>query len=886
MILTTVFCGTGQAGDEFFENRVRPLLAEKCYGCHTESHMGGLRLDSKEAFQKGGKSGPVAVAGDPEHSLIIKALRYNDTRLKMPPTGRLKDEEIAAIESWIKSGAQWPAGMPTAAKTKAYVISDKQRAFWSFQRIKEPTPPAVRQSKWASTSIDRFVLAKLESEHLDPVPMADKRTLIRRATLDLTGLPPTHAEVAAFENDKSPQAFAKVVDRLLASPAYGERAARLWLDIARYSDDRLDSERDNFYENSFRYRDWVVQAMREDMPYNTFVKAQIAGDLLPDHEKYEAGLGYYALSPEMQDDRVDATSRGFLGLTVACAQCHDHKYDPIPTADYYSMLGIFRNTERSEIPLAPTSVVASYKAQKERIAKKEAEIKRYVDDQSEQLGEILATHTTEYLLAAAFKPLPADPPAKDTTKPEATREPEPAEPVALNEPSSLDAETLIRWQKYLSKPEKDQPFFKEWFQAVARHASAQELEPIANRIQTEVQRVFAEKKRIDDENHIRLGVNPSRDDLSKADLVSLQRNDFVLWNEMFGGKGVFHYGNPGIGRFFFGPWKEHLDTLQAQLKVLKKDLPPQYPFLHVVSEVKTPVEQRVWIRGSESNPGEPAPAHFLSILSPGTPEPFERAKARLQLAEAIVSPSNPLTARVIVNRVWQQHLGQGLVRTPSNFGTQGDPPSHPELLDYLAARFMQEGWSLKKLHREIMLSSVYQLSAENTAAGVARDPDNRWLWRYNRRRLDAESLRDSILSVSGELDRTEGGPAKAMAADNHRRTMYTTISRRRLEPMLALFDFPNPNNTSEQRMETTVPLQKLFFMNSEFILAEAKALAEKLQKAATEDAKIRLAYQLVLQRDPAQEEKRAASEFLKMSKDNWPLYTQVLLSSNEFIYLH
>jgi hypothetical protein len=550
-ILILLAGSTSWAQDDLFETRIRPLFAQKCYGCHAEAKLGGLRLDTREGFQKGGKAGAVAVPGDPERSLIVKALRYTDAKLKMPPAGRLTNDQIAAVESWIKLGAVWPE---TAAVSKQpqYRITPEQRRFWSFQPVRDVAPPAVRNARWCRNGIDRFVLAKLEAAGLEPVVEADKRTLIRRVTLDLTGLPPTSEEVIAFERDRSAGAFARVVDRLLASPRYGERGGRLWLDVARYSDDRLDSERDNFYENSFRYRDWVIQAVQDDMPYDLFVKAQIAGDLLPDHEKYEAGLGFYALSPEMQDDRVDATSRGFLGLTVACAQCHDHKYDPIPTRDFYSMMGIFRNTELTEIPLASKDVVEKYRAHKELISKKEAEIKEFVEAQSAQLGEILAAQTSRYLLAADAK---------------------------------LDSETAARWAKYLSKPEKDHPFLNGWAAARDRNAAAAEFQDL-------VLGVLAEKKRVDDENHIRLGLHPSRDDLSKADLVSLERNRFGLWEDLFGDKGVLHYGDGKIDRFLSGPWKEHLDLLYAQLAGLKKDLPPAYPFLHAVKELAKPTAQR------------------------------------------------------------------------------------------------------------------------------------------------------------------------------------------------------------------------------------------------------------------------------------------------------
>ena len=847
------------AGADLFENKIRPLFAEKCYACHTEAHMGGLQLDSREHFLKGGKSGPIAVPGDPDASLLVKALRYDATP-KMPPTGKLAADQIAAVEAWIKSGAVWPQDEKSAPASQPYRITAGQRAFWSFQPVREAAPPEIKDPRWSHTDIDRFIAATLEARGLRPVRPADRRTLIRRATYDLTGLPPTPEEVSAFEHDRSPDAFAKVVDRLLDSPRYGERWGRVWLDIARYSDDRLDSERDNPYPAAFRYRDWVIQAIQDDMPYDVFVKAQIAGDQMPEHEKYQAGLGFYALSPEMQDDRVDATARGFLGVTVACAQCHNHKYDPIPTRDFYSLLGIFRNTDLHEIPLAPKETVEAYKAQDALVQKKEKELNEYVEQQSAQLGLILASGSARYLLA--------------TGEPDA--------------PSGLDRETLARWKKYLAEPEKQHPFLKDWYAAT----TADQRAKAAAQFQSELLAVIAEKTRVDDENHVRLGLNPSREDLAKANLISLDRAKFGLWEDMLGDHGVLHYAESKkdegkLDRFLSGVWLDHLKELREQLEALKKDLPPAYPVLQTIADKDKPEVQHVWIRGNESNPGEPAPPHFLAILSPGEPKVFDRGRERMELAEAIASRDNPLTARVIVNRVWQQHFGYGIVRTPSNFGSQGDRPSHPELLDYLAARFMREGWSLKKLHREIMLTATYALSDEVSEHNFAEDPDNRLLWRYNRRRLDAESLRDSLLFVSGKLDLKTGGPALKLDPENHRRTVYAFVSRRQLDPMLALFDFPNPNNTCEQRLQTTVPLQKLFFMNSPFVIDQAAALAARVAaKASGVEQRITATYQLVLQRDPTPEERALARGFIGQDAAAWPGYTQTLLSSNEFIYLN
>jgi hypothetical protein len=835
------------ANEEFFEMKIRPLFVEKCYACHTEEHMGGLQLDTAEHARKGGKSGAVIVPGDPAASLMVKALHYNDARLKMPPTGRLTDSQIADVETWIKNGAVWPQSANAAAPVSApYVISAEQRAFWSFRPIANPTPPAVHDKKWARSEIDRFILAKLEDRNLKPVPAAGKRSLIRRASYDLTGLPPTPAEVAAFENDHSPNAFAKVVDRLLASPRYGEKWGRFWLDIARYSDDRLDSERDNPYENSFRYRDWVIQAVQQDMPFNLFVKAQIAGDLLPQHERYEAGLGFYSLSPEFQDERVDATTRGFLALTVACATCHNHKYDPIPAQDYYSLLGIFNNTELHETPLAPKEEVERYAAKKKQLDAQETEIKDFISRQSNELAEILAQDTASYMLGNV---------------------------------AGLDKETAERWAKYLAAKNRKHPFLAQWDKEKSPEAARQ--------FQTLLLQINSEKKRVDDENHIRLGLNPSRDNLSNADLVSMPRDKYVLWEECFGEKGIYHYGDKSIDRFLTGVWKSHLDSLRTQLANLKKELPPHYPYLQTIADLQKPKEQHIWLRGNKDSPGDPAPPHFLAILSPGPPAHFAPGRERLDLAEAIVDPKNPLTARVIVNRIWQQHFGQGIVRTPSNFGKQGDTPSHPELLDYLATRFMQEGWSLKKLHRQMMLTSTYALSTANEETAYAADPENRLLWHANRRRLDVESIRDSLLFVAGNLDLKAGGPATPFGPDNHRRTVYGFVSRRRLDPVLALFDFPNPVVTSEQRLPTLVPLQKLFFMNSDFVMEQSKALAKLLEESTgDENTRIVDAYRLIFQREPTAGERKLALEFLQGSPRACPQYTQVLLSSNEFSYLN
>ena len=835
--------GAAPSSDEF-ELHVRPVLAARCYSCHTDAKSGGLRLDSRESMLLGGKSGPAIKPGDPDNSLLIQAIRQTHPKIKMPPGGKLKDEEVAAIASWVKAGANWPAG---PAKPIPYTITSEQRNFWSFRPVVAPEAPKVRDAKWARTPMDRFILAKLEEKGLAPVAAADRRTLIRRAYLDLTGLPPILEDVEAFDRDKSPDAFAKVVDSLLASPRYGERWGRYWLDVARYSDDKLNSTADEPYANGFRYRDWVIAAFNSDMPYNQFVKAQIAGDLLADKDKYEAGLGFYALSPEMQDDRVDATTRGFLGLTVACAQCHDHKFDPIPQSDYYSLLGIFNNTELTEAPLVPKEQVEAFQAGRARAAGKQKELDDFIAEQSNSLSRILAEQTVAYMLGGA----------------------------------GLDGEVADKWKKYLASPQKEHPFLKAWFAA----KTPEEKKKAADDFQVLVMAVEAEKRQIDDKNHITLGSNPNRGDLSTANLASLERDRFVLWEDIFAPRtGVLHFSDGKLDRFLSGQWKQHLDLLHSDLAALRKAIPPEYAYLQTIADKKSLSEQKIWLRGDRNNPGGPAPPHFVSILSAGEPKKFANGSGRADLAEAITDPANPLTARVIVNRIWQHHFGQGIVRTPSNFGAQGDRPSEPELLDYLAADFVKNGWSIKKLQRTIMLSAEYQLSSAPSDKAVAVDPDNRLLWRFSRQRLDAEALRDDLLFVAGKLDVREGGLARKIGSDNMRRTVYCFVSRRKTDPDLALFDFPNPNNTSEQRGATNVPPQRLYFMNNGWVIALAKAFAARL--TGDDAARVDQAYRILFQRLPTPPEKKLGLEFVKNGgAGSWPEYAQVLMTSNEFEFV-
>ncbi len=829
----------------------------------------------------------------------------------MPPGKKLPESDLQALRTWVTAGATWPETAPV--RTASPGITAAQRAFWSFQPLRKSPPPYVQNAAWPAGPIDRFVLARLEQAGLAPVTPADKRVLLRRITYDLIGLPPSPKEAAEFLRDSSPAAFSQVVDRLLASPHFGERWGRFWLDVARYAEDDTRGIGQESYPNAWRYRDWVVKAFNEDMPYDLFVKAQIAGDLLEpkDQNRLKPALGFLGLGPWYYDmaeppqaraderhDRIDAITRGFLGLTVACARCHDHKYDPISTKDYYALGGVIASSDYMEYPLVSADAVAVWRNHKDKIAAREKAIQEYIATLSASLAEIQAGKTARYLMAASAVLGPA--------------KTSPAEAAA----SQLDRETLDRWVRYLKDREKDHPYIKDWYAALDRGAAPTELQKIAGAFQDLALAILAEKKEIDHENLITIGKPKGVGDALAnhlpngfatyedfcpgcyVEVKALARDKFVLWNDLFGkepqeraaGKpaedgAIYVNTSTRIDRWLSGEWAAHLAEMRAELKKLKEELPPQYPFLHGIGESARAANLRVNLRGSPYNLGDEVPRRFLAVLASGEPAPFQKGSGRLELAEAIVH--HPLAARVMANRIWERLFGAGIVRTPSNFGQVGERPTHPELLDYLASRLVENGWSVKSLIREIVLSSTYRLSSESSKKNYAVDPDNRLLWRMNRRRLDAEALRDSILAAAGTLNPAIGGPSVDLTADRKRRTIYGKVSRFELDETLALFDFPSPSISSEKRNVTQVPLQRLFFLNSDFVLDESRTLAAKISGSAGVDdnGKIAQLYDLLFNRQPSDAEARAGRDFVQHNHDAWPEYVQALLASNEFSFL-
>lgn len=831
-------------GDEFFEAKIRPLLATHCHACHTGGALGDLRLDSREGILKGGKSGKAVVEGKPEASLLIEAVKRTHVRLKMPPVGALSKDEITSLEDWIRQGLPWPEAQEKV-QTAATKITAEQKAFWSFQPLKQAT----------SAPIDSFIDAKLKAANINPAKPADPRTWLRRVTLSLTGLLPTPEQSDAFaaKPDK-----AKAIDRLLASPQYGERWARHWLDLARYSDGELAASLDTPMPNAWRYRDWVIESINKDLPYNTFAKAQITET--PDHL---AGLGFQALGAGA-NDQLDVTTKVFLGLTVGCAQCHDHKYDPIPTKDYYSLLGIFRSTRNTEYALVADKEVERYKAQKKKVDDLKEILNDYLAEQSKQLTDLLARDTAKYLMA-----------------------------VWSGKAEGLDEEVLKRWKVYLADSNKEHPYLKGWFDLMKTNPQEAQVRAEAEKYQKFVLELLDEAKEVDDKNYVAFGGRKGQKDEKTrqyTNILSLPVLKFYQWRELAykpyvtdGFKapgGVYFFDIKQLDSYLGGISKKYVEKLRAEIKDAEKDLPPMYPFLHSVKDSDKPADIKVALRGDPKTPGETAPRRFLQALCENEPEPYKQGSGRAQLAEAILN--HPLAARVIVNRVWQHHFGKGIVRTPSNFGRMGERPTHPELLDQLAARFIANGWSLKKLHRDILLTETY---GRATGVNVDGDPDNKLLAHFPlQHRLDMEAIRDSVLQVTGQIDLKTGGPSTNISDDNKRRSLYLTVSRTRLDPAMALFDFPDANSTTDERAITAGPLQGLYWLNSAFVTKQAKALDERLVKEAKDDKdRILTAYKLLYSRPPDSSEVKLGLEYIAAGGPNaWPKYLQALLGSSEF----
>jgi len=881
------------AGIEFFEQKIRPVLIEHCYKCHSkdsEKVKGGLLLDTRDGLLKGGDTGPAIVPGDPEKSLLIKAVHYADEDLQMPPRkngGKLSDEQIADLEAWIKMGAPDPRAGSVVHTGPPLSDPEKVRNHWAFQPIQHPPPPAVKNQRWVRNPIDAFVLAKLEARGMAPSRRADKRTLIRRVTYDLTGLPPTPAEVEDFLADDSPEAFARVVDRLLGSPRYGERWGRHWLDVARYADTKgYVFEEERRYAYAYTYRDYVIRAFNEDLPFNRFIIEQLAADRLDlgDDKRPLAAMGFLTLGrrflnnqPDIIDDRIDVVSRGLMGLTVTCARCHDHKYDPIPTKDYYSLYGVFAScNEPSDKPLLGTaSLPTRYNEYMAERKKREDELSAFREGKENETLTKLRERVGDYLLAVHDAAGLTD---------DGKRE-------ALVRERKLDPHVTRRWRESLEKWSKEfNPVLAPWFafaalpenefemkarELVAQFADKADSSKTPNPLVVSAFSADPPKSLKEAADHY--GKLFAAADKQWRELVATtsspppsslaDANEERLRQILYGEESPLHLNYDELYRLFDTPAQQKIRALKRNVDELDATHPGAPPRAMTLVDNSTPYNPHVFVRGNPNNPGPEVPRQFLAVIAGNDRRPFQHGSGRLELARAIANRDNPLTARVIVNRVWLHHFGAGLVRTPSDFGLRSDPPTHPRLLDYLASYLMDEGWSLKKLHRLILLSNTYQQSSDIEGRYAQLDPDNRLLWKMNRQRLDFEELRDSLLAVSDRLDFTEGGHAVDIVSEpsSPRRTVYGFVERQNLPNIFRTFDFASPDTTSAQRFATTVPQQALFLMNSPFVVQQARSLAERaeIKSCSQPEERVRRLYQTAYQRAPDPDELKLALRFVE-----------------------
>lgn len=897
---------------EYFEKHVRPLLASKCQMCHNaKAKMSGLDLSTGEAFFMGGASGSLINVETPEDSLLLKAVAYSGT-LKMPPTGKLKDDEITKLRDWVKMGAPWPGADRTAgAKTTKGTgtrkhgspLTEEERKFWAFQPVTHPAVPVVRDKAWAKSAVDAFLLAKMEAKNVRPAKATDKERLLRRVTFDLHGLPPTPEEIRAFLADSAPDAFAKVVDRLLASPRYGEKWGRYWLDVARYADSTGNDE-DHRYPYAYKYRDYVIQAFNADMPYNQFVEEQVAGDLLyadsADAERRRGiiATGFLALGPkaiaqqdkkkmlyDVWDEQVDVVSKAFLGVTLACARCHDHKFDPFTQKDYYGMVGMFASAKQFRdaeshvskllfTPLVPKDVYEKYEAAQAVVANKGIDIDIVLDREKSLAQQKWIEKLPEYMMAARKKEMAAP---------------------------GLDPKIIAKWVKHYQEKEVPRPWLDPFYAAddAGALAIAKEFQKSATaNLDAWTKKMASYRKRA------RAQVE-EKNMLSEEPKLINEKDGF--FREAFADNGPFGVTRRQVDGLATEAGKAELAALRAEQKRLKDALPPE-PEMACALEAGEPVSQKVLMRGDYNTPGELAPKTFPLVIAGDGRRVVQTGGGRRELAGWLASDTNPLTARVMVNRIWQGHFGEGLVRTPDNFGRMGERPTHPELLDYLASEFVKGGWSVKAMHRTLLLSNAYQQSSEVTEEQVRGDAENLLFSRFPRRRLQVEEMRDGILSISGKLDLTMGGTMQSgfgtdgensngrlsmNPEDQTRRMVYLPLRRANLPALLNLFDFGDATTPNGRRVVTNVAPQALFLMNSKFIADQAEVVAAQALKA-TGAARVEELYLHILNRRPAAAEAdnalsyaaRFRERFPKANEQEaWQSLARILFASNEFIYV-
>jgi hypothetical protein len=988
-----------------FENDIRPLLVRHCIKCHgPKKSESGLRLDTLATALKGGESGPAVIAGRPKESLIIKAVRHEGD-FQMPPDGKLDDREIAALVRWIESGAVWPKGLTlggSGIQVRGGPITKEERAFWSFQPIADPKPPTINGEQIAN-DIDRFVMARLHKAKLKPMGPAGKRALIRRATFDLTGLPTTPKEVYAFLNDESPDAYAKLVDRLLQSKAYGERWGRHWLDVVRYSDTAGETA-DYPTPLSYKYRNWVINAFNADKPYDQFVREQIAGDILAknnpnvtnaQYEEMLTATGFIAISRRFGfdvenyhhltiQDTIDTVGQAFLGLSLGCARCHDHKYDPVNMADYYAWYGIFESTRYSFpgseqkqrpydlFPVLPPAEAERVKAKfVATLAKLDADIK-----QLETENKPLAGGWRTYLDQRRLKTSAKDPDGHQglqvwrsgelpmvgvNTSKEVLKIPGTVPPKTLVvHPQQKDG-VGIAWRSpftgrvRLSGNAKDAHDCGDSVAWFIDHLGSGGLTTVANGAveRNGSQAIKPAEVSVKVGEFIQLAIMPKANhgcDLTQLELTIEEVGGKRRWNLVDDVIDNFlksnplpdQYKNPGIWFFYqvdqnrgesFKPsspaklakttpaeLQQKLDRIEKQLGELRSQRDAMNTsgpteFVYAAIDKDKPKNSQLQLRGDHRKPGEEVPRKNLELLGNDS-LPAGAGSGRLEMADWLTREDNPLLARVMVNRIWQHHFGRGLVSSENDFGARGKRPTHPELLDWLASRFRESGYSVKSMHRLIMASAAYQRSSEFDTSAFEADPDAKLLWRFNRRRLSAEEIRDAMLFVSGDLDLSMGGehpfpPVEKWGFTQHnpyygvyptkRRSVYLMQQRLKRHPFLALFDGADTNVSTARRELTTVPTQALFLMNNEFVHERAANLAKRVMAGTNDETgRKQRAYQIAFGRPPRRDELADATQFLKryaaalagneMTEAtrrlaSWSGLARTMLTRNEFLFV-
>ncbi len=799
------------ADADFFRQQVQPVLARRCWECHgPDVQESDLRLDSRQAFLKGGSSGQaVAVAGQPGASLLLQVLSHEGD-VQMPPDQKLPPGEMDVLARWVRQGLVWPAGDASQPPSKEQRLTEQAEQHWAFQPIGPPALPSVRDADWVAQPIDRYILAALEQQQLSPSPPADRYTLIRRLKFDLLGLPPTFEEVEAFVHDADPRAYEKLVDRYLSSPQYGERWGRHWLDVARYADTKgYAFTRDRRYPFAYTYRDYVIRALNEDLPYDQFVLEQLAADLLdlePDSPSL-AALGFLTVGRKYNnrhldiDDQIDVVGRGLLGLTLACARCHDHKYDPVPTEDYYSLYGVFASSaEPDELPvLGQAETTPGYEQYRQKLEQLQADRDQFLTKTRDDIVATAQQHAADYLARAL------------------TRESEEA----------LQAQSFIQLKGEQARVQ----LVQHWRRVLAGLATADHpvLGPLFELIQlpddqyTERAEPILAKWRTAQAGTEPGQVNPLVQQLLAGDALLSKLDLARLFGQLLTAS-VSTSASPAspaqeqVRAILVGPGSlsdlppqavtgmltreegnKHRE-LERLIEAHQVDAPGSPPRAMVLRE-NSPHNPHVFIRGNPARVGKAVPRQFLLALAGPERTPFQQASGRLELARRIVDPKNPLTARVIVNRVWMHHFGSPLVRTPSDFGIRCDAPVHQDVLDYLADQLVQDNWSLKRLHRALVLSSTYRQASWRRPRAEQQDPENVFCWRMNPRRLEFEAMHDALLAVSGQLDLTLGGrPARITEPPfPPRRAVYGYIDRQDLPGLYRVFDLASPDQSCPRR---------------------------------------------------------------------------------------